>query len=375
MTDSVYKKTALPARLDLNKRNTREQLQNATDDKRGTLEGAASSSSSAAKSSQRDCNDVMRKDLQTWLVDHGITGPPPSAEAEQRAMWSWIRDFHKEYNDDWYARNMPRLRDQFRPIFMQEIKSMKAKAGQSESTPMADDLLDFGGSQPSKEATPKAVSSASNGEQDLLGFDAPSGGSASLLDVPKASNDLAHGADPFAPATTTSADHGVLDILAGSASSTSDRELSGLKGTAVEALGNDLLNVDLGGYSAQPAVPLAPQAVQQMPVQPQQASPEEKLSQLQQQLAQPSFSNPQPQQPLTQQQQFQQLQQELQHTTLQQQQIQFQALQHELKQPDPRQLQMQDTSFSLLTGLSPAPGGSGKDQAKKEENLFDFNLM
>lgn len=317
----------------------------------------------------------MRKDLQTWLVDHDITGPPPSAEAEQRAMWSWIRDFHKEYNDDWYARNMPRLRDQFRPIFMQEIKSMKAKAGQSESTPIAaNDLLDFGGSQPSKEATPKAVSSASNGEQDLLGFDAPSGGSASLLDVQKASNDLANGADPFAPATTTSADHGVLDILAGSASSTSDRELSGLKGTAVEALGNDLLNVDLGGYSAQPAVPLAPQAVQQMSVQPQ-ASPEEKLSQLQQQLAQPSFSNPQPQQPLTQQLQFQQLQQELQHTALQQQQIQFQALQHELKQPDPQQLQMQDASFSLLTDLSPAPGGSGKGQAKKEDNLFDFNLM
>jgi len=36
---------------------------------------------------------------------------------------------------------------------------------------------------------------------------------------------------------------------------------------------------------------------------------------------------------------------------------------------------MQDASFSLLTDLSPAPGGSGKGQAKKEDNLFDFNLM
>eukprot|EP00438_Fugacium_kawagutii_P004632 Skav229023 [mRNA] locus=scaffold127:571446:572009:- [translate_table: standard] len=31
----------------------------------------------------------------------------------------------EEYSDDWYTRNMPRLRDQFRPIFVQEMKRMR----------------------------------------------------------------------------------------------------------------------------------------------------------------------------------------------------------------------------------------------------------
>ena len=31
----------------------------------------------------------------------------------------------EEYSDDWYARNMPRLRDQFRPIFVQQMKTMR----------------------------------------------------------------------------------------------------------------------------------------------------------------------------------------------------------------------------------------------------------
>jgi len=121
-----------------------------TDDKRGILQGAGVACPTTE--SQKDCNDVMRKDLEQWLIDHGISGrgrrwrewensvrpiesnwyiynyiytdctisvwkellivetswnnclnlpanpegPPPSPEVEQRAMWQWIRDFHKD---------------------------------------------------------------------------------------------------------------------------------------------------------------------------------------------------------------------------------------------------------------------------------------
>lgn len=168
MADTVYKKTALPVKLNLNDRNTREQLKTgpAEDSGRGTLEGVGSKSS--ASQSKKGCTDVMQKDLQKWLVAKGIIGPPPSPEAEQRAMWQWIRDFHKEYNDDWFTRNMPRLRDQFRPTFTEEMKRMRtAQQGSSGSGVVGGaDLLDF--ERPAL-AVPAALP-ASGG--DLLSLDA-----------------------------------------------------------------------------------------------------------------------------------------------------------------------------------------------------------
>ena len=43
-----------------------------TDDKRGILQGAGVACPTTE--SQKDCNDVMRKDLEQWLIDHGISG-------------------------------------------------------------------------------------------------------------------------------------------------------------------------------------------------------------------------------------------------------------------------------------------------------------
>merc|ERR1712107_29500 len=67
------------------------------------------------------CENVMVENLREWLKKQGINGPLPSKEAEARAMWSWIREFHKEYSDDWFTRNMPRLLEKFRPIFNTEM--------------------------------------------------------------------------------------------------------------------------------------------------------------------------------------------------------------------------------------------------------------
>ncbi|CAE8706386.1 unnamed protein product, partial [Polarella glacialis] len=160
-------------------------------------------------------------------------------EAEQRAMWAWIRDFHKEYNDDWFTRNMPRLRDQFRPVFIAELKSMKAKvAGATgEATQQASagaDLLDFAGGQPTP-APPAVPARAQDAGGDLLslGLDlsppatsAPSSATGDLfslaLDAPQASDPFATGGPldamlgGSAPAPTgSSAAFGLDDVLGG----------------------------------------------------------------------------------------------------------------------------------------------------------------
>lgn len=167
MSDSVYRKTPLPVKLNLSDRNTKEQLGTGPEEKangRGALEGVGLAAASPAGTSQKNCNDVMRQDLRDWMKSNGMEGPPPSGEAEQRAMWTWMRDFHKEYNDDWFARNMPRLHEKFRPIFMDEMKKMRAETAAAK-----------------QEATPKAAASPATPAppQDLLDFGAPAANPAS----------------------------------------------------------------------------------------------------------------------------------------------------------------------------------------------------
>jgi len=179
MGEAMYRKTPLPVRLNLSDRNTREQLKSKCDDSvnsRGVLEGAGLAA--PVVTSRQGCTDVMREHLRSWLAEHGISGPPPSPEAEQRAMWQWMREFHKEYNDDWFTRNMPRLHEQFRPVFVEIMKQMKAevaavkqsKGGLPEST---GDLLDF--TAPVSSANGGASHERSGGNvDDLLSLDEPS---------------------------------------------------------------------------------------------------------------------------------------------------------------------------------------------------------
>jgi len=205
----VYRKTPLPVKLNLNDRNTKEQLSTGPSEAesgRGALEGVGLAQAPASQS-QKNCTDVMRKDLQDWLVAKGIDGPPPSAEAEQRAMWEWMRDFHKEYNDDWFARNMPRLHKQFKPIFVEEMRSMKVKVAPPAPSPVpAADLLDFGNSQAaSSRQAPMAA-------DDLLSLDAAVAPSASALAATGAPG-AAIPASAAAPATSLGGGlDGLLDL-------------------------------------------------------------------------------------------------------------------------------------------------------------------
>lgn len=194
MTGSVYQKSALPAKLDLTKYNTREQLKSPAELQKKESKGAAADS-------KKDCNEVMRKDLRAWLVKHDITGPPPNAVAEQKAMWEWIRDFHQEYNEDWFSRNMPRLHEQFKPVFVQEMKAMKAAA---KAVGPPTDMLDF--------ETPAAVTQPSQASSSGAGMD--------LLDISEpASSPAASTSAPVANASSTLLDLDMGGSERGSASS------------------------------------------------------------------------------------------------------------------------------------------------------------
>jgi len=223
MTDSVYRKTPLPVRLNLNDRNTKEQLGSGTPEEsaRGSLEGVGLAST--ASQSQKNCTEVMVKHLKEWMDTHEIKGPPPSPDAEQRAMWQWIRDFHKEYNDDWFSRNMPRLHETFRPVFVDEIKRMKKQAAAE---------------KPSQNAAPQTQSQSKN----LMDFDEPAaaGSHATNGKATSAQSDLLSLEEPAGKAAS-----GVASTPAPPANT------QGGSATATHT-GNDLLDLDLGASADAP---------------------------------------------------------------------------------------------------------------------------
>lgn len=232
MTGSVYQKTALPAKLDLTKYNTREQLK---DDKMSK----AGSSAGAAEASTNDCRDVMRKDLREWLEQHDIKGPPPNAVAEQKAMWAWIRDFHQEYNEDWFSRNMPRLHEQFKPVFVQEMKAMKTAAKAAAQS--SGDMLDFEApAAPAAAAAPPPATSS--GMSNLLDMDEPAPAPAA--------------AAPAAPYAANLDMGGLLDLDMGGGSAASAGGYAGSSGpAAAPPAGGDLLDPFCGMEAPKPAQP------------------------------------------------------------------------------------------------------------------------
>lgn len=263
-TGSVYQKTALPAKLDLTKYNTREQLKAAP-----ASQSQNGSGKGAAADSRQDCTDVMRKDLRDWLIKHDIDGPPPNAVAEKKAMWAWIRDFHAEYSEDWFMNNMPRLQDQFKPIFVQEMKAMKAAAAPAPAAAAAADMLDFDAPAPAPAAAAKP---AAGSGMDLLDMSepaptapAPSAASSSVAPEPAAAKasggllDLDLGGPSTAPPSTSAAagvpaSAGLLDLQFSGADTTKTQTSQPVASAAPA----DLSGLDFGlssGYSAPAAAP------------------------------------------------------------------------------------------------------------------------
>eukprot|EP00397_Hematodinium_sp_SG-2012_P046685 GEMP01052842.1.p1 GENE.GEMP01052842.1~~GEMP01052842.1.p1 ORF type:complete len:228 (-),score=55.04 GEMP01052842.1:792-1475(-) len=166
---SGYKPSALPPILDLSNKNTRSQL-------------VTGRPSDPKKLSQEACRDVMQEHLLEWIekkdADHLIDAR--TSVGDVTAFWLWLRDFHKEYNDNWYTRNMPRLKEQFQPTFVSTLKERRQQTTETHS-PMCDDLLDLG--EPSTAPTipsPANTQTSSGNLLDLL-HDAPDAPTSSSL--------------------------------------------------------------------------------------------------------------------------------------------------------------------------------------------------
>jgi hypothetical protein len=130
-------------------------------------------------------------------------------------MWEWMRDFHKEYNEDWFTRNMPRLHEVFKPVFVQEMRRLKkeAAAAQAASAPTQQgDLLSM----------EKSVATPAPPSGDLLSLDRPES-------VLPEGGDL-FSLDKQAPAVPKDNDMFLFDITASV--------------TASRYSGNDLLSLD-----------------------------------------------------------------------------------------------------------------------------------
>lgn len=136
----AYKPAALPPLLDLSNKNTKSQL------------GGDVGEADPKKKSADDCRAVMKEHLREWIEsDPGEDIiAERTREGDVKAFWLWVRHFHKEYNDDWYTRNMPRLKEQFHPIFIETVKEIRQGPLGSEQQPSTEtnnqlrDLLDFG---------------------------------------------------------------------------------------------------------------------------------------------------------------------------------------------------------------------------------------
>lgn len=174
----AYVQTQLPVLLDLQNRNTRSQIDSG--------DGRAPAWSGGARGSVRqqslaDCRAIMEKSLDDWLEQKFTSLSPSnvgsaggdiprtfSREQDIKFFWEWVREFHNEYNDDWFSRNMPRLKTEFTPIWRKAVRAAASKGTASE------DLLSYGDGTASRDVA---------GGQDLLGLDdgnappAPTGGS------------------------------------------------------------------------------------------------------------------------------------------------------------------------------------------------------
>lgn len=78
---------------------------------------------------------------EEYLVKKNICpdGQMPAREIIESEFWRWVREFHQEYNDDWFARNMPRLKTEFMPIWKKAIRNKcggQEVAGSNKSSPV-----------------------------------------------------------------------------------------------------------------------------------------------------------------------------------------------------------------------------------------------
>ena len=155
---SRYTPTPLPAKLDISKSDTAQQLR--------SNQGVAVSPSSQriSKDAQlqdemnRMCIEVVTNNLKQYLDSHIAGGVHPNSTD---AFEGWMRSFHSEYEDSWYMKNHTRLVKSFRPIWdgYFGVASTQAEAALGSVGVGVVDLLELGSAGPRDPAPPLTTSS------------------------------------------------------------------------------------------------------------------------------------------------------------------------------------------------------------------------
>jgi len=142
---SGYKPSSLPPLLDLSNKDTRAQLSPDVCDPK--------------KHSEDACRNIMEEHLLEWIETKDEEGliAGRTREGDVKAFWLWLRDFHKEYKEDWFTMNMPRLKQEFSPVYNKTLKQQRAGSvmectdlidvqanGTASSSDPMSDLIDVG---------------------------------------------------------------------------------------------------------------------------------------------------------------------------------------------------------------------------------------
>ena len=144
MAPSVYQPTPLPARINLDDLDTRKQLMMGS--KQSKVPANVSSADSVlppvktiTSATERDkilrdqlnqtSKKIIEDDLTEYIDSQSSCGRVPEFR-------SWIRRFHKEYDDAWFESNFIRLENAFRPIWIK-------RTGQPINSSKETNLLDF----------------------------------------------------------------------------------------------------------------------------------------------------------------------------------------------------------------------------------------
>ena len=109
-----YHQTPLPVRLDVTRTDTREQLEREKHRMPRTPEPGVSKDVVLRHELNTACIDVVERSIGDFARQKNLTSTSINLDSEYE---SWLRAFHSEYDDNWYAKNHDRLTRSFHPIW------------------------------------------------------------------------------------------------------------------------------------------------------------------------------------------------------------------------------------------------------------------
>jgi hypothetical protein len=116
-----YHQTPLPVKLDISRTDTAEQLKPKSFSESTKVNHESTKESLLQRELNDACIDVVRRSVEEYSSQHRFT---QSCPPDIRDYESWLRHFHAEYDDRWYAKNHDRLTRSFHPIWSHYFDSL-----------------------------------------------------------------------------------------------------------------------------------------------------------------------------------------------------------------------------------------------------------